>query len=66
MPLMLIIIIPPTIIALLGYKSNVVTLFGLLAYAFYYTYFYIRLVKFKTPKILIFKAKLLTRKYPQN
>ena len=65
MPLMLTIIIPPTVVALLGYKSNTITLLGLLGYVLYYTYFYIRLVKFKTPKILIFKAKLLTKKYPQ-
>ena len=65
MPLMLTIIIPPTVIALLGYKSNLVTLLGLVGYVLYYTYFYIRLVKFKMPKILMFKAKLLTKKYPQ-
>ena len=66
MPLMLTIILPPAVIALLAYQNTLIILLGLLAYVFYYTYFYIRLVKFKTPKILIFKAKLLTKKYPQS
>ncbi len=65
MPLMLTIIIPPTIVALIWYKSTLIMLLGLLGYICYYTYFYLRLVKFKTPKILILKSKLLTKKYPQ-
>lgn len=64
MPLMLTIIIPPTIVALIWYKSTLIMLLGLLAYISYYSYFYIRLVRFKTPKILVWKAKLLTNKYP--
>lgn len=65
MPLMLTIIIPPAIVALIWYKSTLIMLLGLLGYICYYTYFYLRLVKFKTPKILILKSKLLTNKYPQ-
>lgn len=65
MPLMLIIIIPPTIVALIWYRSTLIMLVGLLGYICYYTYFYLRLVKFKTPKILILKSKLLTKKYTQ-
>lgn len=64
MPLMLTIVIPPTILAVICYKSTLIMLLGILGYICYYTYFYLRLVKFKTPKILILKSKLLTRKYP--
>jgi len=65
MPLMLTIVTPPTIVALIWYKSTLVMLLGLLGYICYYTYFYLCLVKFKPPKILLLKAKLLTNKYPR-
>ncbi len=65
MPLMLTVILPPTIIVIDAYQSTMAMLLGVVGYIVYYTYFYVRLVKFKTPKILIFKANLLTKKYPQ-
>lgn len=65
MPLMLIIITPPAVVTLLWYKSSLIMLLGLLGYIAYYTYFYLCLVRFQTPRILTWQAKLLTRKYPQ-
>lgn len=66
MPLMVTIIFPPTVITLLWYKSTVIMLLGLVAYIIYYTYFYVRLIKFKTPWFVAFVAKYLTLKYPQK
>lgn len=62
MPLMLIMIIPQNICAFLFYDSTKDILICLLLYVLYYTYIYMTLVKFKTPKILLLLAYLLANR----
>ncbi|RTK97242.1 MAG: hypothetical protein EKK64_02010 [Neisseriaceae bacterium] len=59
MPLMTIFIWPPALATMLFYKSTVIMLSSIVLYVIFYVYFYFRLVHFKTPKFLIFKAKLM-------
>ena len=55
MPLMLLFMLPQTGLVIFFYNSNLIMLLGIVAYISYYVYMYLRLIRFKTPKILIFK-----------
>lgn len=63
MPLMLMFILPQSIFCIVFYNNTRAILFGIVAYVCYYVYLYWRLATFRTPKYLILKAGLLTRKY---
>ncbi|RTL10226.1 MAG: undecaprenyl/decaprenyl-phosphate alpha-N-acetylglucosaminyl 1-phosphate transferase [Neisseriaceae bacterium] len=54
MPLMLMFMLPQTILVIFFYNSNLIILFGLLAYIVFYVYMYLRFIHFKTPKLLVF------------
>ena len=54
MPIMLIFMLPQTILTVFFYKFNYIMLLGIAGYICYYLYFYMRLVRFKTPKYLLF------------
>lgn len=59
MPLMLIMMLPQLFFVIFYYKSTKNILLGLLAYVAYYTYVYVKLIKFKTPLVLSILAKPL-------
>lgn len=55
MPVMLLFMLPQLFLVMFYYNSNSIMLLGLLFYAVFYIYIYLRLVKFKAPNWMIIK-----------